>query len=286
MPLAIAAHDAGAANIILAWFDERDLGLLRPVMQGPAQRLWRDRFGDAPLMTDIDTALDGAAALLTGTGWASNLEHDARRAARARRMRSVAVIDHWVNYGARFERAGERVFPDEVWVTDEHAVAEAHRALPELPVRSLPNRYLEAQVAAAGPRPENGDLLFVSEPARSDWGKGSPGEFQALDYLVARRDVAGVDPRACLRIRPHPSDPPGKYAEWIARHPVAALDTSPDMAGALRGAAWVAGLNSAALIIAMGAGRPAICALPPGAPDCLLPHQGLIHLRALTASDA
>jgi hypothetical protein len=284
VPLAVVAHDAGAANIILAWIEERDLDSLRPVMRGPAEKLWHARFGEARLMRDIDAALDGAAALLSGTGWASDLEHDARAAARSRGLHSVAVVDHWVNYRARFERGGEQVFPDELWVTDSYAVAEAHRALGGIPVRLQPNRYLRTQVEAAGPAPEHGDLLFVSEPARSDWGRGKPGEFQALDYLALHRDAAGVDAGAALRIRPHPSDPAGKYADWIERNPGAVLDASADMADALRSATWVAGLNSFALAIALEAGRRAICALPPGAPDCVLPHEGLIHLRALVGA--
>ena len=62
VPLAVVAHDAGAANIILAWIEERDLDSLRPVMRGPAEKLWHARFGEARLMRDIDAALDGAAA--------------------------------------------------------------------------------------------------------------------------------------------------------------------------------------------------------------------------------
>lgn len=278
-PLAIVAHDAGAANIILAWISEHDLPSLRPVMQGPALALWRARFGDASLFVTSEEALDGAAALLSGTGWASKVEHDARRAAVARTLPSIAVIDHWVNYRERFRRDGEELLPSSLWVTDHYAVTEARRTMPEVPVIEQPNLYLRRQVEAAGPRPVNGDLLFVSEPARDDWGKGVAGEFQTLDYLVAGRAAAGVDTTAPLRIRPHPSDSSAKYDTWISEHPGSRLDTSPDLAQALRDASWVAGLQSFALVVAMEAGRPAICALPPAAPKCRLPHTGLIHLR-------
>jgi hypothetical protein len=36
-------------------------------------------------------------------------------------------------------------------------------------------------------------------------------------------------------------------------------------------------------VIALEAGRPAISALPTGAPECKLPHAGIIHLRDLAS---
>jgi hypothetical protein len=282
-PVAIAAHDAGAANIILAWVAAEGLGGCRAVMAGPAAALWRARFGEAGLVANLEEAMAGAAALVSGTGWASDLEHEARRLARARGVWSVGVIDHWVNYRQRFERGGELALPDVIWVTDEHALEKARREIPEAPLEMKPNLYLAEQVAGAGPRPENGDLLFVSEPTRDNWGRGALGEFQALDYLVALRDAATIPPAVRLRIRPHPSETPDKFDAWIAAHPGSQLDRSADMAEALRGAGWVAGLQSVALVIADAAGRTAISALPPGAPECPLPHRGLMHLKNIAS---
>lgn len=284
-PVAVIAHDAGAANIILAWLAAEGVDDCTPSMAGPAAALWQARFPHVPLLNP-EQALAGAATLLSGTGWASAFEHDVRRAARSAGTRSIAVVDHWVNYRERFSRDGQEVLPDEIWVTDGYAAAEARRAIPEVPVREQPNFYLTGQVRAAGPTPERGDLLFVAEPARSRWGEDTEGEFQALDYLAAHRAAAGIDPHVGLRIRPHPSDPPGKYDAWIADHPGSSLDVSADMASALAQARWVAGLQSFGLVVAMEAGRTAICALPPCAPPCKLPHTGILQLRELVARGA
>lgn len=278
-PLAVVAHDAGAANIILAWLQAERIpptGVL-PVMDGPAARLWDEAFPDAPGPVPLDDAIAAARTVLSGTGWASDLEHLARGQARRLGLPSIAVIDHWVNYRMRFERSGELILPDRVWVTDHHALAEASRALPEINVELRPNLYLQNQAHAAGPTPKGGDILFVLEPARSDWGRGEPGEFQALDWFWAHRQhVASTG--TSVRLRPHPSDPPGKYEAWINTHPGSSLDRSDDMAGALSTAAVVVGLQSAALVIALAAGRRAVTALPPWAPPCGLPHPGITRL--------
>lgn len=281
----VVLHDAGAANIVIAWVDAGWIAGDRVYAEGPAARLWADR-PRAPLRATLAAALDGADALLSGTGWASDLEHRAREAARSRGLRSAAVIDHWVNYRPRFVRDGATILPDEVWITDAFAETIARDAFPTLTVRRFANLYLDAQAAAilnSSGRDVPGDLLYVLEPARDNWGKVAPGEFQALDYLVGNLEKLGLAEGTRLRLRPHPSEPQGKYDEWIVQHgdlPIE-LDMSPRLSDAMARASVVAGCNSFAMAVALAAGRRTVCTLPPWAPPCVLPHDGLIHLKDL-----
>lgn len=307
-PLAVVCHDAGACNVILPWL--RRAGMrLRPVMGGPAARLFESfrahpcaaaAAGTGNAINAIDAsvasvasvasdealaaALDGAAMLLSGTGWASDLEHRARRMARERGVFSAAVIDHWVNYAMRFERGGETVWPDEFWVTDEHALAIARGTFPGRVVRCFDNLYLRAEVAGVAPLPATPRVLVALEPARSDWGRGVPGEFQALDHFMRERVAAGIAADVPVRLRPHPSDPPGKYDGWIAaqreRGADAALDRHATLAAAIGASTCVVGCESMALVVALGARRRVLSTLPPWAPACRLPHEGIGRLGA------
>ena len=292
-PLAVVCHDAGACNLILPWLDRPGLIDVRAVMQGPALALWRARFGIAGaerhtmLVERVDDALDGAAMLLSGTGWATTLEHDARQRAAHRGVRSVAVIDHWVNYPERFERGGVVQRPDEFWVTDAEAVTLVCRHFPGAAVRCHSNLYLEEQAGAiARCQPRGGDTLYVLEPMRSDWGRGVAGEFQALDYFAAQRAAAGVAADRPVRLRPHPSDSPGKYDAWIERHAGDGfcLDRSASLAAAMGPAGTVVGCESYALVVALAAGRVVWSSLPPWAPACRLPHAGIRHLSRATGA--
>lgn len=278
-PVAVVAHDAGAANHILAWISTSPNCDVRAYLAGPAKRLWLARFPDRPLELDLDQAIATARSLLSGTGWASDLEHRARIKARDRGIISVAVLDHWVNYRSRFILDGGEVLPDRIWVVDGEARNLAVAAIPGVPVDLRANTYLEEQVTAAGSVPVDGDLLFLSEPARSSWGGCKPGEFQALDFLLAHVGGPVLPSGLPIRLRPHPSDAAGKYDAWLAEHPAVTVDASSDVASALKGARLVAGMNSAALQIALASGRTTICALPPNAPACALPLHGLVHLR-------
>ena len=286
-PLAVVCHDAGAANLILAWLGAAPRHGMRFVMQGPAAALFRSAGLPGQLLDDPQAALDGAGALLSGTGWASRLEHEARHLARQRGLRSAAVLDHWVHYPARFERGGAIVLPDEFWVADGDALAEARRCFPGRRIVLQPNTYLDTLVRSIAPAATAGELLYVLEPARSNWGRQLPGEFQALDYFVQHRHLLALPPGTPVRLRPHPSDAPGKYDEWLCQQDAGfALDPTGSLADALSRAKWVAGCETFALVVALAAGRQVVCTLPPWAPACRLPQTGLRHLKQAAASSA
>ncbi|MDQ5977071.1 MAG: hypothetical protein QG602_43 [Verrucomicrobiota bacterium] len=288
LPLAVVAHDAGAANLILGWIRELPATQLRLCASGPAARLFTTAFPDHALLP-LATVLDGAAQLLSGTsGPQSTLEHQARHLAGARGVPSVGVIDHWVNFAPRFTREGETNLPDEIWVTDTHALALARRTFPGCAVRQLPNRYLEDIATdaryAIQPHPGVTHVLYALEPMHSDWGRGgSAGEFQALEFFCENRGRLGLPAETLIRLRPHPSDAPGKFDAWLARQgdPRLSLDTTGTLAAAIGWADWVVGCESFALVAGLAAGRRVASTLPPWAPACRLPHPEVIHLRNL-----
>jgi hypothetical protein len=283
-PLAVVCHDAGAANLILPWLERLNTEV-RPMMAGPARVIWERRFAKRPLIADLSEALRGSKALLSGTGWASTLEHDARAAAARLHIPSVAVLDHWVNYRARFERVGICQLPDEIWVVDEEAAKLARSAFPNTPVRLRANLYVEEQLARIGPPPGRNRVLYVLEPVRANWGRSTAGEFQALDYAIEHLPQLGLGEAPLLVLRPHPSETEEKYRIYAQDHSFVSFDRSSDLAAAVTDADAVIGVESFALTIALQAGRPAFSSLPPWAPEIRLPHQGIKQIRSQSPID-
>ncbi len=282
----VVCHDAGAANVILAWIRaQRDCNW-RITMQGPAAKIWLAQ--DIPIAESyqtIEQALEGADVLLSGTSWASALEHEARRQAKARGLKTIAVIDHWVNYKERFIRKGEIILPDEIYVTDEYALLEAKRCFPDLRIQIKHNLYQEELVRKISPLSSLDDeVLYVLEPILgAEWCKEPAGEFQALDYFIANISRLGIRRNAKIRIRPHPSDASGKYDEWLASHRElnVVLDDSPTLALAIGKAKWVVGCETYAMVVALFAGRKVVSTLPPWAHRCRLPYSAITSLRDL-----
>lgn len=280
-PIAVVCHDAGATNIIIGWLKAASTMEVQAFMQGPAHIIWQKAFPELPLCMSLDEALDGARSLLSGTGWASVLEHQSRQMAEARNIRTVAVLDHWVNYAPRFEREGKLVLPDEAWVADAHALALVRETFPGLPVRQLENVYLNSQVTRVGMAPGNGTVLVILEPVRNNWGRQLEGEFQALEYLFGNLERLWPSGISRVLLRQHPSEPVDKYAAWVRRHPLVHMDSSHDLSAAISQADVVVGVESSALVIALAAGRSVYSSLPPWAPPLRLPQGGIKQIRHL-----
>jgi hypothetical protein len=278
-PVALIAHDAGAANHILAWLSANLDADIRAYMAGPAALLWRRDFAERPLARCIEIAVSEAKSVITGSGWASDVEHEGRKAACASGLPNVAVIDHWTNYPERFERKGEVILPDQIWVTDKWAAKIAQDAFPKLPVVEQSNLYLASEIAQIAALPQGDSVLYVGEPARDDWGRIEPGEFQAFRAFMETRNSLGIAFGLPVRLRPHPSEDLTKYDALLDHWPEATRCDAPDLASAIAGSGWVAGMQSFALTIGLAAGRSVVSTLPPWAPPCALPQDGIIHLR-------
>ncbi len=288
-PIAVVAHDAGAANHLFAWLAASKPVDLIPCLSGPALSLWQQTQAVLPPAQPA-TALATARTLLSGSGWASDVEHDARRIARQQGIRSIAVLDHWTHYRERFIRAGHEVLPDEIWVSDAHALRMAEAEFPGIRIVQQENAYLARQLQevrrfeqGGAPRTRE-QVLYVLEPIRQAWGNlPREGEFLALDFLVENLRHLQLGDNVMIRLRPHPSDQAGKYDDWIARqnNPMLTLDTTPTLAQALAWSTTVIGCQSYAMVVALAAGRKVISSIPPWAKACVLPHPEIIRLPDL-----
>ena len=279
-PIGVVCHDAGGTNQILAMLRHTHIDNVLAYMEGPAKVLWNNVFSGNYVFNNLSELLAKATTLITGTGWGSNLEHVARMGAKDKGIYSIAVLDHWTNYEERFFRGSEMVLPDELWVVDKYALQLARNTFPSLKITLIPDFYADQQVKMIAPVAEANELLYLLEPTRSDWGRDEPGEFQSFRYFFERLPQLSLPAETVIRLRPHPSDSPGKYDLFLgefARHPIL-LDTD-NLAQSLSRARWVVGCQTYAMTLALKSNRTVYCSLPPWAPVCKLPHDGLIHIK-------
>lgn len=289
VPIAVVAYDAGAANYISAWLGTSIMRTVHGSFGGPAKDIFTRQ---CPWMSDVHFSklLPQCKTLISGTGWASTFEHEARKLAKQVGIHSIAVIDHWTNYRARFVRDGEEVLPDEIWITDEYAKRIAEIEFPDIQIVQLQNSYLENMVREVRGYEQDktaypsGNILYVLEPIRQAWGASElAGEFQALDFFTMNLATLQLDGHVSIKLRPHPSDAVGKYDQWIESQKglKIALDVSPTLAESIAWADVVVGCQTYAMVVALAAGRRVISSIPPWAPACVLPHAGILMLAGL-----
>lgn len=289
--VAVVAHDAGAANHIFAWIRSGliDIEYVKLCLSGPALSIYQKIQPDFK-NNILDVALDESELLISGTGWASTLEHDSRVLASAKGLKVIAVLDHWSNYKERFVVNDQVLMPDAIWVVDEYASTMASDLFPNVDVVQQPNNFIAEQVEEINSFPEFKKslddicILFVMEPIRCQWDDNNEaGELQALRFLVDNIKLVSGEANVKLIIRPHPSDPNGKYVAVASSY--CDIDICIDEKSSLsKLIAWsdvVIGCQTYAMVVALSANKKVISALPYNAPQCLLPQKEIIHLREL-----
>ena len=130
------------------------------------------------------------------------------------------------------------------------------------------------------------NLLYVLEPIRSDWGRGIPGEFQALDYFAKNINLITDRQPINIILRPHPSDPAEKYLSWIRSHCdlKPELDRFKNLNESIANSRWVVGVETFAMVVALEAKRETWSSMPPWGHECRLPQVGIKHLKQKAAT--
>lgn len=217
------AHDAGGAEPLAAWCKAHpEEGPFIHAASGPAVRIFEKR-GLVTVEPELGS-LEGVQRVIVTPGWNSLHDFAFIKAAREKKIQSIAYLDHWLNYRLRFgyPREGwEENLPDGIWVGDEAALAMARQEIPGLPVTLVPNEYMreirETYATVQASTPEQSNLvLFLSEPMSEpttvfgDQQGVSFDEYGVLQDLIEA--LQGSSYRLLVRL--HPSEPRDKYEKF------------------------------------------------------------------------
>lgn len=290
----IAANDAGAANHIFSWLEfeysqnvsaSKNLNIF---LTGPAKTLYKNfKLPSIETTDSLNTLVMKSDVVLCGSGWASDTEYNAIKLSKEANVRSVAVLDHWINYKERFIRQGFSVLPDELWVTDAYSLTLAKKLFPRTDIIMKENLYLENSAKRILKEPKYWDqenILYLMEPIRSSWNNGNlPGEFQAFEYFMRKIPYFEKSNSLNILIRPHPSEKPEKYTDWlkIKKFKGVRIDVDTSLIDLISWSNIVVGCQTYAMVIALFAGRRVYSSLPPWAPSCVLPYPQIKRIESI-----
>lgn len=291
--ICVVSHDAGGAEIISSYVRQNQIEC-KFVLAGPALSIFERKLGELYIQ-DLEEAILTSDFLLCGTSWQSDIEWQAISIARKLGKKSVAFLDHWINYRERFIRLGQLHLPDEIWVGDLLAKEKAITIFPELKVSLVENPYFQdlkleidildknkSQLSASG------KILYVCEPVREHafheygderyWGYT---EEEALRYFLTNVQSLGIKIDQII-VRPHPSESADKY-DWIIKEFDLPIYTGGKKAlfDELLQSEIVVGCESMAMIIGMLARRRVISCIPPEGSPCKLPQKNIEKMQDL-----
>lgn len=295
--VAIVSHDAGGAEILSSWLN-RAYCPASVVVAGPAEDIFKRKCPQAEFLS-LNEALAKSTWVLCGTGWQSSFERQALSLSRALGKKTVAFLDHWVNYRERFDESGRSVLPDEIWVGDSDAERIARDLFNATPVLLQPNPYVEdllaeiARIQTARSKSSASRVLYVCEPV-ADYALAKYGnerhwgytEHDALYFFLT--NIATLRQRIdVITIRPHPSELADKYhwARGLILQPID-FGGKKTLLEETLASDIVVGCESMAMVVGLLAKKRVISSIPPGGRPCQLPHRNIEHMQLLAGSAA
>ena len=271
---------------------------LRIFAKGPSENLFSN-FNDSLFFDDLYECISESEMLISGTGWQTNIEFNARKIAKFKNIPSIAVIDHWTNYKKRFIFRGIEIYPDHLLVSDEYAKNIAKEIFPNIAITQLSNLFLESTAAKLKKNfsiRKNFKLptkiIYFTEPIREKWGNSELiPEFQALkffsekiDLLVEKKLIAQKSHIEYINIKTHPSEDYSKYKRFIKSLNLPGelyINKYKSLESSILNAHIAFGCETQALIVAQACGLKVISSIPPWAPQCRLPHNFIIHMSKI-----
>jgi hypothetical protein len=295
MHVAVVSHDAGGAEILSSWVNRAHCPV-SIVAAGPAEGIFRRKCAQSEFLT-LEAALLKSSWVLCGTGWQSSFERHAISVGRALGKKTVAFLDHWVNYRERFEEGGDSILPDEIWVGDHEAERIARNLFKKTPIILQPNPYTEDLLAEIATIQTNKSeralsrILYVCEPiadhaltqfgSEQHWGYT---EHDALRFFLKNLSVF-QNLIGDITIRPHPSEHVNKYqwANGSFELPIKFGGTKTLFEEVIE-SDIIVGCESMAMVVGLLAGKRVISSIPIGGRPCQLPHREIEHLQRLIST--
>jgi hypothetical protein len=289
----ILAHDAGGAEVLSSYVS-RNPGNYIFCLKGPSEKIFRKKLGNIK-NTILNSALEKCNELLCGTGWQTNFEYDAICKAKEIGVKSIAFLDHWVNYEERFVRNGVKVLPDELWVGDHYALEIANKTFgTSVVIKYVESPYfldIKAELDAIQ-QPDNSDsILYVCEPiaahALKRYGKEDYWgytEFDALRFFLDNIKSIDEDVKKVI-VRPHPSEDVHKYDKLLTGYKLnIVVSRENSLLTQVVNSKVIVGCQSMAMVVGVLAGKKVVSSIPVETVNYLLPYQEIESMVELIRS--
>jgi len=280
--IGVVINDAGAANQIISLLIANNVKNLRVYAAGPGEKLWLAAFNSDAALSSMNDVLDWAEILLTGTGWATQIEKQALYKAINRGMPCVAYLDHWSNYVERLTYQNEVLKPSSIWVADPQAKALAEAAFSDVYVEQVPNYYLENEVKKISKVPERSETaLYICEPVRAN-GRVSVRLTKAPMMLaISKIQLGYLGPISKLIVRPHPSQDikDFDFLKELKLNFKVSISQDTSLHDEIGMSLNVIGYHSFALVIAHHSGRKIFCSAPLNTAPSIIPNIEFKYLR-------
>ena len=279
--IAVVAHDAGAANLILG-FTLNNISNYYFYLKGPALEIFSSKYKNFK-NSDLKSILSKCEILISGTGWQTDFEHTCRQQFKEKNKKVISVIDHWVNYKERFKYEKEEFLSDEIWVFDGHALEIATNEFPNKNIILQDNFYINDVLKKMKliKKEDANSIVYILEPIRNKSERIIGNEFDCIDLFFKNIHLLNISFKDII-FKPHPSEDKYKYDDFLKKYIKKfniKIDKKSSIESLIAKSIAVAGYGSMGLYIASLAGKKIISTRLQGHKKFSLPIQNYIEIK-------
>ena len=203
----LCSHDAGGANLLLAWALAHPENSYEALLSGPAINIYETSKLNYTQHESIKRLPNSIDKFISSTGWQTDWEKTLIEFCIGNEKDVTVYLDHWVNYRARFINKGKTLVPNCIWVVDEEALNIVKKEMPEVIKIEVVGNYYEENIinnilGNQSVPVDSSSILLCLEPIRDKEVKPMFLWENLLRFL-------NTEFKNCqFVIRPHPSGEP------------------------------------------------------------------------------
>jgi RimJ/RimL family protein N-acetyltransferase len=247
--IGVAAYDAGGAEQI-SWLLRNIPQRVLAFLDGPARRIFESSGVHFRSVGELNEILE-CDLIITGSGWMSDLEVNALRAANLRGTPSITLLDHWVNYLERFG-CDDDCQPQILAVTNSVALQIAQEKFPNKAVWFFPDFQTESyQEALKSSERITNSVLVLLEPNSTSGSMFAVDSSMTENLIDLAISLKNANSLSTVKIRLHPSQiNNGLIVEVLKRHKgEIEVSKASTLLEDLKSSVAVIGINSYAMYI-------------------------------------
>lgn len=218
----LVSNDAGAteyiAHLVLQEYTNFDWKIFA-IKNSPASKIFKNLDLNYTVLNSIQelNSIEKCDLIMYGTGWQVDFQKIVEEIAQRYSIKSIAILDHWINYRERFKFHT----PKNIIVMDDVAYGLAKKTFDSKTlVVQLKFYYLEYIKSLYKSIDFEGhhSVTFISEPTTviAKYNHGDENAYGFTEYSVLHQLLLFFDE---ITIRLHPADDRDKYNDIINKYP-------------------------------------------------------------------
>lgn len=157
--------DAGATNLLAHYLKNRNI-LFDCYATGASKKILSKIFPNKKIKKNIDKDILKNKVLITTTSINNSFEFKAKLICKKNNIKTISVLDHWINYKSRFKYNDKIHLPDEIWVFDNYAKKKSEGLFSKTKIIKKKNYYFEYVSKEIKKKKNKNKILYICEGNR------------------------------------------------------------------------------------------------------------------------